>query len=256
MKFAPSTTTCRLKGGLGNCLFQIAATWSLARENRSAAVFELGKGGLPHRRLNDYRNNILRKIEIGMPRKGPVYREPVRSGNYRPIPYVKNMCLDGYFQSERYFSNHKKDIANLFGISSELRSCIVNKYPLIVENHTVSVHIRRGDYLQIKGLPLVGKSYVFEALKFFTSPIVFVFSDEISWCRKNLSENFNYISEEDYIELYMMSLCKNNIIANSTFSWWGAWLNQNPAKKIIAPNNWFGGNRRAKDLIPLEWVRI
>ena len=88
-----------------------------------------------------------------------------------------------------------------------------------------------------------------------------IFSDDVNWCQ----DNFNFIKNKtiitnnlDYQDLYLMSLCKNNIIANSSFSWWGAWLNNNKDKKVIAPSKWFGekANLNQNDIIPKEWIKI
>jgi hypothetical protein len=85
-----------------------------------------------------------------------------------------------------------------------------------------------------------------------------VFSDDIQWCKENFKgDNFHFIEgEKDYVDLYLMSLCNNNIIANSSFSWWGAWLNNTPNKKVIAPKQWFGKAKQlnTKDLIPETWI--
>ena len=88
---------------------------------------------------------------------------------------------------------------------------------------------------------------------------VLIFSDDIEWCKQNfIGDRFIFIQEEDYISLYLMSLCDYNIIANSSFSWWGAWLNQNPNKVVIAPKLWFGlkSNHNINDLIPSSWIKI
>ena len=87
-----------------------------------------------------------------------------------------------------------------------------------------------------------------------------IFSDDITWCKKNfIGDSFIFIENEvDFIDMYLMSMCINNIIANSTFSWWGAWLNKNKNKKIISPINWFGPAKplNIRDVIPHNWVKI
>ena len=86
-----------------------------------------------------------------------------------------------------------------------------------------------------------------------------IFSNDIEWCKENFKhKEVVFIEEEDYLELYIMSMCTDNIIANSTFSWWGAWMNKNENKKVITPSNWFGYNHTATDadLIPTDWIRI
>ena len=91
--------------------------------------------------------------------------------------------------------------------------------------------------------------------------IFVVFSDDIKWCKENfIGNNFYFVeNEKDYIEMYLMSSCNNNIISNSSFSWWSAWINENENKKIIGPKNWFGpslSNISDRDIIPLEWIKI
>lgn len=124
------------------------------------------------------------------------------------------------------------------------------------------MHIRRGDYLVSPGHYInLDVEYYKNALKYIDNPgSILIFSDDISWCKDNFKgDKYIFIeNEKDYIDIYLMSLCNNNIIANSTFSWWGAWLNTNPNKIVISPNKWFGpakGKRHLNDLIPKNWIQ-
>ena len=186
-----------------------------------------------------------------------------------------NVYIDGYWQSEKYF----KDIRN--GILQDLQL----KNPLQNENASISkkmsevvsvaLHIRRMHGIKIKeekhheihgGLDF---SYYQNALTIISKKhpkiTIFVFSDDIPWVKENFKSEFpvEFMSQNDdahnYLDLILMSHCQHQIIANSTFSWWGAWLNQNPEKIVIAPKIWFVNkemNLQTEDLIPEEWIRI
>jgi len=119
------------------------------------------------------------------------------------------------------------------------------------------LHVRRGDYLQLPTHhPTCTIDYYHKALANFDGKVL-VFSDDIDWCRKTFQDpRFEFVKGNlDYIDLYLMSMCKNNIIANSSFSWWAAWLNDNKDKKVIAPKKWFGPaiSHNTMDLYPKKW---
>ena len=124
------------------------------------------------------------------------------------------------------------------------------------------MHIRRTDYTTSNGYhPVQTVEYYKKALEIIGEyDKLFIFSDDIEWCRNNLKfDNMIFIEGNTDIEdLYLISLCKHNIIANSSFSWWGAWLNKNPNKKVIAPSKWFGdmANLNESDIVPEGWIRI
>ena len=136
------------------------------------------------------------------------------------------------------------------------------KYGDILKENLCSIHVRRGDYLGLPNHhPACPLEYYEEAMKQMDdSKIFLVFSDDFGWCKENFTNsNVIFIEDnKDYIDLFLMTLCQNNIIANSSFSWWGAWLNQNENKKVIAPNKWFGKaiQHNTKDLIPPTWKTI
>ena len=182
-----------------------------------------------------------------------------------------NVILDGYWQSEKYFSN----------ISDILRRELVIKYQqdsqsykfsqLIQNTQSISVHIRRMDYIQNKKTNDIhgtcSEEYYFRAILYIVekvnNPHFFLFSDDPEWARHKLKLNFPTTivdcndASRNYEDLRLMSSCKHNIIANSTFSWWGAWLNANSKRIIIAPREWFKDTtRNTKDLIPNSWVKL
>lgn len=177
--------------------------------------------------------------------------------------------LKGYWQSEKYFQEIKKTIYQDFAITvspdaensaliSEIKSCCA-----------VSLHVRRGDYItnptSNKLYTCCSPTYYNNALKRikknYPEAKFFIFSDDPDWAESNLSIANSKIvrcnnADKNYADLRLMSLCKHNIIANSTFSWWGAWLNQNADKIVIAPQKWFNDDKNTADLIPENWIRI
>ena len=169
-----------------------------------------------------------------------IYREV--SFNYSQIPNMENVDLIGYFQSDKYFSHCEGDILKHFEFVDSLDDGSIDP-----DTETCSVHIRRGDYVNLVGYhPLMGIEYYTKAMDSMRSKGVnkfYFFSDDIQWCKDNfgLRDEYVYIEgNQDIKDLCLMSKCKNNIIANSSFSWWGAWLNRNESKKVIAPSIWFG----------------
>ena len=189
----------------------------------------------------------------------------------------KNIYLDGFFQTEQYFMDQeaeiRRDLTLKIPLNPEARSIsnTIKNTP-----NSVSLHVRRGDYVQDLKTNLnhgtCNPEYYSKALETLTSKIntdksgadfhIFVFSDDIAWVKENmpLSYPVTYVSSpniKDYEELMLMSLCNHNIIANSSFSWWGAWLNNNPGKIIIAPRRWVLKNENGyKDIVPTSWIRI
>lgn len=251
--------TCNLVGGLGNKMFQIATTYSLALNNSDVCVFEFSEQANAHQNVTTYLDNIFRNINFGVSGCNILHQEPYF--HYSKIPYTSNLRLLGYFQSEKYFNNNREDILKLFSIDDTNKEYITNKYGHLFENETCSLHIRRGDYLGLPNHhPICDINYYHEAMSHMNPNITYlIFSNDMEWCKTNfVGDNFIFIDEKDYIDMWLMSLCDHNIIANSSFSWWGAWLNDNESKKVIAPKKWFGPaiNHNTSDLIPNEWVTV
>ena len=241
--------TCKLQGGLGNQMFQIAATYSLALDNNDDCCFDFNKGFFVQQLPTTYLDNLFRKLKYGTLPNMNIYSE--KDFSYNTIPYSNNICLDGYFQSEKYFNHNRKQILDLFNLDTDIK--------LPVSGETVSLHIRRGDYINMPDFhPVCSLDYYQEALsKFNDKEYTFIiFSDDIEWCKQNFDDNF-IISDgkTDYEDMWLMSLCTHNIISNSTFSWWSAWLNKNDNKKVIAPKKWFGSaiSHNTMDLYPKGW---
>jgi hypothetical protein len=161
---------------------------------------------------------------------------------YRPITHTKDMVLDGYFQTEKYFAEYKYFIIDLFKDATTIFN-LWKEYKGILHD-SVGVHVRRGDYVDLG--EWIGERYYYHALNQLWETVdignILVFSDDIGWCKdKFLSYHKNITFVEglkDYEDMYLFSLCNHNVTANSSFSWWGAYLNKNFNKKVFMPKPW------------------
>ena len=247
--------TCNLVGpgqancGLGNQLFQVASILSYAKDNDLLYSFPC----LTDSKYGSYKNNIFRNINTNHSGESDYYyKEP--TFEYSEIPIKESIHVhSSYLQSFKYFQSNRDYIIKMLEMSSVDRKYLIDKYN---PKEYVSLHIRRGDYLnyEVFHTNLSKTSYYSEAILKFPTEEFLIFSDDPSWAKEQYP-NCRVVEEEDYLEMYLMSLCKSNIIANSTFSWWGAWLNKNINKKVIAPIKWFGPsyNYSTKDLLPPTW---
>jgi len=227
------------KGRLGNQLFQIATTISCALENNDQYAFPNWNYEKFFNLHNCFSNNISYQNN---------YEEPFF--HYQKITYKKDLNINGFFQSYKYFDNNKDLIKKIFTSTYNLP-----------ETNITSIHVRRGDYLQFSNYHTVlGMDYYNKAMEICPSTEYYIFSDDITWCKNNFKGNqFTFISgNNEVLDLSMMSKCENQIIANSSFSWWGAYLNNNLNKKVIAPSKWFGpaSTHNIKDLFPTDWINI
>tara|TARA_R110000824_G_scaffold101327_2_gene240696 strand:+ start:8542 stop:9324 length:783 start_codon:yes stop_codon:yes gene_type:complete len=254
----------QLQGGLGNQMFQIAAAYGVALRNNVIPQFNFENHYLPlqGRKAKNYIDSVFRNIKINNALHSfeNTYRE--ESHHFSEIEYKEDLYLIGYFQSERYFSDCKEEIRELFAPSDEISSYLQDKYDDILNKISTSIHIRRGDYLKFSNIhPQCTQEYYIKAISLVAPTEVYVvFSDDPEWCKSNFAGSKFYVvdNEEDYIDMYLMSKCNNNIIANSSFSWWGAWLNTNQSKKVITPSRWFGndGPQDTQDIIPDDWIKV
>jgi len=245
----------KLKGGLGNQMFQYAHGRNLSY--RGKTVLKLDK--------SFFKNTIWQRI-IGVTSRKYELGEFNINAKLTDKKY-KNI-LEGYWQNEKYFKDIRKTICEDFTLKKE-SSNFKKSAKIISQTHSVSVHFRRGDYAEKRKTQkyhgLLDTNYYQRALDIINekvkNPHFFVFSDNPSWVKKNLSINkpltvisgFHKLTNPE--ELILMSLCKHNVIANSSFSWWGAWLNKNSKKIVIAPKRWF----RAKidsEIVPQSWIRL
>jgi hypothetical protein len=219
------------------------------------------------------RNTVTRKIvnKLGF-KVLSNYQEQNFSFDEKIGKEVISYYYDGYWQSYKYFNNHIDIIKDSFIFQEN----VLNIYNLSIlhnirGNESCSIHIRRADYLSKNALNFHGTcnlDYYQKAVDFICSKIksiqFFIFSDDYSWAKENIKvtvENSFLIEgnhyENSWIDMFLMSQCSHNIIANSSFSWWGAWLNKNPNKIIISPQDWFAEKSiNTTDLLPKDWVLL
>jgi hypothetical protein len=285
----------KLIGGLGNQMFQYATARRLSHHHNTDLFLDVT--GFASYALRKYELDIFRihakiaspellkhvsfsrkdSVRLGIRHlllgetKAQYFKEPTIAFQETVVYLPDNIYLDGYWQSEKYFA----EIADLLrkDLSFVTHPSAINKNLLEIISgcNSVSLHIRRGDYvsnrstMEIHGV--LGIDYYVRALDLMEEkvkdPQIFVFSDDIHWARENLKTDLplHFIdhngAEKNYEDLRLMSNCKNHIIANSSFSWWGAWLSSNPEKNVITPLNWFNqSNMDTRDLIPASWYRI
>lgn len=224
----------KIQGGLGNQLFQWAYGLSLSKKynvkyNVSNYQKDNGSSIIPNREL------CIEKLL-----KRPLLKCFVNEG----------VVHEGYWQSETFFLDLREEILN--SINFQVKKSLDFK-------GSCSLHVRRGDYLKLQHIyEVLDENHYFKCLdKINPKGNIFIFSDEIAWCKKIFKGNQFVFMEDNKPEedLIYISLCKDNIISNSTFSWWGAWLNKNQNKKIIAPKKWFK-NQPCHNLIPKNWQRV
>ena len=268
-------------GGLGNTLFQIAGTYSLALDNDDTLCLLNVK-----KNINDLNNDIrlgthhaekyrwiLDKFkqfdfapldwkenqQYSMLFEHNSFQKKYVPFSYVPLEYNKECEYVGYFQSEKYFTHRRQEILELYKPADEFIETI-EKYSHLFGS--IFMHVRRGDYVkEHKG------RYVYLDLEYYNKALsllpdslpVLIFSDDIEWCKKYFSDKrFIFIDEPDYISLHIMAMMKYSVIANSTFGWWGAWLGE--MDKVIAPKEWFGDGvshkNNEQDIIPNSWVKI
>ena len=259
--------TVFLTGGLGNQMFQIATAYSFAIDNNDHTEFDFNTSYTPHQGHNatKYKNNIYKKFDHSDQIK--IENKFTQQGQaYEIIPYNKNLQLVGYFQSEKFFFNNKKSIIDKFleGLYHQTDKVknVTNFLKNIGPSPLVSVHIRRGDYYKWPNIHThCTLDYYNKALSFIKDRIgiftpVFL-SDDKQWCEKNFNGLMSPFTSE-IEDMILMSKCDHNIIANSSFSWWGAYLNKNKNKIVIGPKKWFGphGAPDQADIIPETWIKI
>ena len=260
MKFV----TTKIMGGLGNYLFQIASAYSKSIDDDLIFVLDTSDVLIKHSNPEKYKKNIFKKINFQQTTGScELYNE--LSFNYNVLPkFTNNTKMVGYFQSEKYFSHNRKQTLDLFSIDNETNQFLISKYGELLNNKTCSLHVRRGDYLRLSEFhPPQSVDYYKKSVEMVGEDFHFlIFSDDINWCKENLSfiKNKTFIEgNDDYQDLYLMSMCENNIIANSSFSWWGAWLNVNENKKVISPKIWFGEKNKhlnTNDIYCTNWIKL
>jgi len=202
-------------------------------------------------------------------------RKDIIEPEYSFVPEIaalgNNHYFAGIWQSEKYFKNVAQKLREEFTLKKELIDTSIDAAKMLKDKNIVCVNVRRTDYVTDENIKskigFAGKKYYENAVSYMLSKIpkakFLVFSDDIEWCKENLKfiPNVFFISHKSAEkafakDFYLMSLCSHYIVANSTFSWWGAWLNQNKNKIVIAPEKWFASGADESDLIPENWIRI
>ena len=259
-------------GRLANQMFQYASLKGIARNTGVDFCVPYHEEA-----VNDGIGNMLRteifdsfdlQVNVGLLNKGhaPVVQERFFHFDQELFDHCPDhVSLQGYFQTEKYFKHIEHQIRDEFTFVDDiLKPC---KEMIRTIDNPLALHVRRGDYVINSenhfNLPL---EYYEAALKHFDDDRnVIVFSDDSKWCHEqSIFDDDRFIISENTdnrVDLCLMSLCNDFIIANSTYSWWGAWLSSNKNKKVIAPVQWFGKtgytkDHDTKDLIPETWMRI
>lgn len=175
---------------------------------------------------------------------------------------TRDAFIDGYWQTEKYFSDIRHILLADFSFPKSENSrnqLVVNE---IKNNVSISIHVRRGDYLG--GFPVMSQEYYKSAMQYFKNkyrnPVFYVFSNDMEWCKQNIvGDDVKYIDwntgEDSIFDMWLMTQCKHSIIANSSFSWWGAWLNQNDGQEVISPKIWFD-NKPTPDIWCQDWIKM
>jgi len=238
-------------GRFGNKLFQVAATIATAKKNN----LEYGFCGNPFE--SKYFKNEFAPIVLDIPQK-KYYQERF---NYYDIKLNESYEFKGYYQSEKFFKNAIEEVLKLYTFDDTIVNNLLQSYPNIM--NSCSIHVRRGDYLNMPDYhTVIPLDYYKKAIECINNKHIYVFSDDIEWCKANFKFiNAEFLSLNMYEDFILMSLCRDNIICNSTFSWWAAYLNKNKSKKIVAPEHkkWFGkcnSHLNTTDIYPENWTQI
>ena len=281
-----------LKGGTGNQLFQYALGRHLALKNNDALKLDIDGLARANAVGDIYRPFCLSSLNTN---KEIATAEEIKRLKYpygliskawrwfnfkilkrhniyfdaKVLNWKGDIYLDGYWQSPKYFEAIRELLLTELSLTVPLSPEADYFSQLISKNRAVSLHVRRGDYIKN---PRVAaefgpcsisyyKNAMAEVEKNIPSPTYFVFSDDIEWVKQNLplDDKEIFVKGEnitDIEELILMSKCQHNIIANSSFSWWGAWLNQNQNKIVIAPTPWFDKLPYDQELIPPSWIQL
>ena len=259
----------KLKGGLGNQLFQYAYGRRLELSGKKV-VFDTSFFYGSKSSLDTSRDFKLTNFNI---KTSAVFSTKKHAAHdfIKKILTKLRIYPNGYWQSEDYFKDIADRIRDEFTLKNPL-STEASKIAEVISRSpkSVSLHVRRGDYITDtntnKYHGTCDLKYYKEAIKFITSKLgndisIFIFSDDIQWVKDNLhfEQPITFVSSTkilDVEELYLMSLCKHHIIANSTFSWWGAWLNPNHNKIVVAPQEWTRNSKNPNNIIPERWYKI
>jgi hypothetical protein len=274
--------TIVLRGGLGNQMFQYAAGLQLAAKKKTKLLLDttLLNDRFPRSQITYYTFNL------GIFNLEPSFTVLSRISHNFPVPglwagmdilkieihrlFGGHNILFGFYQNEAYFKDSEDLVRGAFTFKHLLDGEGAEIAKGIQGTNSISLHVRRGDYVSFKNNEKIfgrtDAAYYKRAIAYVagrvSSPHFFVFSNDIEWCKKNVTTQLpvTYLSPSsagpnDSSHFRLMSLCKHHIIANSTFSWWAAWLDCNPEKIVVAPKQWAHGVS-ARDILPAGWVSL
>jgi len=282
----------RIIGGLGNQMFQYAIARAMAERNQDN--FKLDISFYPKQTLRKYELNLFNiQEDIATKEECIAFRgkedflfkvkQRLKLPLNRPKTYVKeiknpifdekiysiksDVFLDGFWQNEQYFKEIREILIKEFTPKNSISQEAIKYLKNIENTNSISLHVRRGDYINDKHTNSVhgvcGIDYYKRAIaymnRYIDKPVFYIFSDDIDWCK----ENFDFIENKIFIDntksafddLELMKNCKHNIIANSTFSWWGAWLNQNYKKIVVVPTIWWSLKPKLH-IATDQWVKL
>jgi hypothetical protein len=255
-------------GRLGNQMFQYAALKAVSLKTgfdcflpNNIKIKQDGVFDFTNNKWIEYKLDLLDCFEINCPLLDinlPLgYQEQSFNFDSNIFNVSDNVSIEGYFQSYKYFLEYDNEIKKEFTFKQE----ILTKSSKTISSYInpVSIHVRRGDYVKHPDYWTITPEYIQESLNHFNDDeyTFLIFSDDISWCKQVFPEGVIFIEGNNAFEdLCLMSLCNHNIISNSSFSWWGAYLNNNPNKKTIAPSKWFTNPKSLTDLYPFKWINI
>lgn len=276
-------------GGLGNQMFQYAFYLSLKESCKTTGVNILGfKGYDLHNgyelekifNINGNKNNLLCKFYLSDTIIGKLLRKYFSydyneryefkfDSSIYSIKCIMPLFINGYWQNEKYFLSIKSKIYDAFLFDENKLNNNTKKLRYEIENvNSVSIHVRRGDYLSDENFKLFGgictEDYYNKSVNYISElvddPYYYVFTNDVEWAiAKFKGAKFKIVDfnqcEDSWQDMYLMSNCKHNIIANSSFSWWGAWLKQNNNKIVLAPEKWVNTIDDI-DVIPANWIKI
>ena len=288
----------RLRGGMGNQMFQYAFGRRMAETLNTKLFLDLsllldwatGKESVYRDYELDIFNvdpqfiippNLLRAIyTVRYSGTGEFIRKWIARGrNYVKEPHFHvseellqrpqdNTIYQGWWQSERYFSEISDQIRRDFSFKDELLPKSQLLFDEIRQTNSIALHVRRTDYLKVPSLNTTDRAYFLQAAERIANkvsdPFFYVFSDDIEWCEQQIKLDYpvrivghDLKGHKSGNHLRLMAACKHFIISNSSFAWWAVWLSDNPDRIVIAPRNWFHNPRQdTSDLVPKNWMRM
>lgn len=262
--------TCNVQGGLANVMFQIAAMRSFAKDHNTEVSFPNFSSQLDIMNRDTHHNpkltyaqeyaTIFKNLAMRQDNIPATQHIPIPF-RYTDIQFIDGATYSGFFQCEKFFAHNRELILNMFEPNDSIKEYIKGKYSELLNLQTCGIHVRRGDYLKLLHVHSVqGMEYFKQGMDAIGKVDKYlIFSDDIAWCKANfIGPDYVFIeNERDYVDLFLMSMCTHQIISNSSFSWWAAWLNTNPEKKVVGPLRWFNEQSiESKDILPESWIKI